>query len=227
MASSNFPTSLDTSSTVGSSSVPAGTDDLDGSPSHADRHQYLADAVVKIETKVGTGSSTAASNEVFVGTGSGTSEWSSDNPLTESLAKNTNTKPQSAAASATPQDITTSAADITGCSITVTTPRDDMLYVVVGTFDISVDYDATTAINGQFVGDLLLDGTPETRDAVLFYNIYTNTSFLRATVSQTWIVDMGTAGSHTLKLRGQDTGPGTAAVAVQTNTNIAIVGTYG
>lgn len=226
MASSNFPTSLDTSSTVGSSSVPAGTDDLDGSPSHADRHQSLADAVVKIETKVGTGSSTAASNEVFVGTGSGTSGWSSDNPLTEELDKNANTKPQAAFASGAPQTLTTSAATITGCSITVTTPRDNMLYVVTGTFDIDIDYTATLA-QGQFVGQLQLDGVDESGDARFYFNLRDTGDFLRVSVSQTWVVDMGTAGAHTLRLRGYDSGAGTVQVRALVDTNIAIVGTYG
>ena len=73
---SNFPTSLDDASGVGSGTgpVPATTDTTD-SPSHAALHQKTGDAVVAVESKVGTGASTPTANTVLGGTGSGTSAW--------------------------------------------------------------------------------------------------------------------------------------------------------
>lgn len=38
-------------------------------------HNVLTDAIIAIETKIGTGADTATSNDVFVGTGAGTSGW--------------------------------------------------------------------------------------------------------------------------------------------------------
>jgi len=75
MASSNFPGSLDDSTTVGSDAVPAAGDDLNDTIPHSDRHQYLADAVVQVETKVGTGASAPTADKALLGDGTGTSAW--------------------------------------------------------------------------------------------------------------------------------------------------------
>lgn len=71
---SNYPTSIDSF-----------TDPLTNSPlnnpSHAGQHQDLNDAVEKLETKLGIGSSpaSAASNKaVLVANGSGSTSWSTD-----------------------------------------------------------------------------------------------------------------------------------------------------
>lgn len=45
-------------------------------PSHAGLHDNTNDAIKATQTKVGTGSSVAASNTLLVGTGAGTSSWS-------------------------------------------------------------------------------------------------------------------------------------------------------
>jgi len=63
----NFPGSLDTSTEL--------YDVEDDSTIEDEHHDALAQAVIAVETKVGTGSDTAAAGEVFVGSGSGTSEW--------------------------------------------------------------------------------------------------------------------------------------------------------
>ena len=72
----NFPTSLDTDTTVGGNTAdnPASTD-ATTTPSHSELHQDVGDAVQAVEAKLGTGSSTAAANQVLTGSGSGTSEW--------------------------------------------------------------------------------------------------------------------------------------------------------
>lgn len=72
----NFPTSLDVEAGVGGSATPVpDTTDQTDTPSHAALHQKEGDAIVAVETKVGTGASTAAANQVLTGTGSGTSAW--------------------------------------------------------------------------------------------------------------------------------------------------------
>ncbi|MBP01031.1 MAG: hypothetical protein CMG34_07435 [Candidatus Marinimicrobia bacterium] len=52
------------------------TDDLDASgKEHDEQHVNVNGAVVELETKLGTGASTATSGAVMMGTGSGTSAW--------------------------------------------------------------------------------------------------------------------------------------------------------
>lgn len=74
----NYPTSLDAASTVGGGTKPESTTPLDesgeGHPVHSAMHQNVGDALLAIETKLGTGSSTPAANKVLLSTGSG-SEW--------------------------------------------------------------------------------------------------------------------------------------------------------
>ena len=74
----NYPSSLDAASTVGGGTKPESTTPLDesgeGHPVHSAMHQNVGDALVAIETKLGTGSSTPAANKVLLSTGSG-SEW--------------------------------------------------------------------------------------------------------------------------------------------------------
>jgi len=81
---SNFPTSLDDANGVGSGTgpVPATTDTTD-SPSHAALHQTTGDAVVAVESKVGTGASTPTAGTVLTGDGSGTSSWGASDKMTE------------------------------------------------------------------------------------------------------------------------------------------------
>lgn len=52
-------------------------------PSHSAQHANANDAIEAIETKVGTGASTATSGTVLRGTGAGTSEWAQVNPSTD------------------------------------------------------------------------------------------------------------------------------------------------
>jgi hypothetical protein len=77
-ATSNFPGSLDDTSSLYDVAN-------DGTISHL-HHDVLADAAVKIETKIGTSASTPADNQVLTGTGSGTSAWAGVEPgmLTDS-----------------------------------------------------------------------------------------------------------------------------------------------
>ncbi len=72
MATSNFPSSLDTTS-----SLPASISDTANlnSPNHADMHEVTNDAIIEIEEKLGTGDTTASTGAVLIGTGSGASAW--------------------------------------------------------------------------------------------------------------------------------------------------------
>ena len=72
MATSNFPSSLDTTS-----ALPASISDTANlnSPNHADMHEVTNDAIIEIEEKLGTGDTTASAGAVLIGTGSGASAW--------------------------------------------------------------------------------------------------------------------------------------------------------
>jgi len=71
----NYPTSLDTSSTTLRTDI-ASTDDLDASGKEHDlMTNNVNAAAIAVETKVGTGSSTAVTDSVLAGTGAGTSAW--------------------------------------------------------------------------------------------------------------------------------------------------------
>ena len=72
MATSNFPSSLDTTSALPASI--SETANLN-SPNHADMHEVTNDAIIEIEEKLGTGETTASTGAVLIGTGSGASAW--------------------------------------------------------------------------------------------------------------------------------------------------------
>ena len=77
----NFPGSVDNASTVGDGTHPSADELLsstDGGPAHHALHQNVGLAINAIEDKVGTGASTPVVGSVLTGTGSGTSEWSTD-----------------------------------------------------------------------------------------------------------------------------------------------------
>ena len=82
MPESNFPSSLDTDA---NSSLPKTISDTAAlnNPNHAEMHGRSNDAIIEMQTKIGTGSSgtptgttqTAATGAVLIGTGSGASAW--------------------------------------------------------------------------------------------------------------------------------------------------------
>ena len=70
-----YPTALDAIDNQLRTDISA-TDDLDASgKEHDEQHVNVNGAVVAVETKLGTGSSTASAGAVMMGTGSGTSAW--------------------------------------------------------------------------------------------------------------------------------------------------------
>ncbi len=74
MPESNFPSSLDTDA---NSSLPKTISNTAGlnNPNHAEMHGRSNDAIIEVETKLGTGSSSASAGAVLIGTGSGASSW--------------------------------------------------------------------------------------------------------------------------------------------------------
>ncbi len=82
MPESNFPSSLDTDA---NSSLPKTISDTAAlnNPNHAEMHGRSNDAIIEMQTKIGTGNSgtptgttqTAATGAVLIGTGSGASAW--------------------------------------------------------------------------------------------------------------------------------------------------------
>ena len=70
-----YPTALDAIDNQLRTDISA-TDDLDASgKEHDEQHVNVNGAVVAVENKLGTGSSTASAGAVMMGTGSGTSAW--------------------------------------------------------------------------------------------------------------------------------------------------------
>ena len=72
----NYPTSLDDSTSL---PYPSSTDDTN-SPSLAGGQDNQNDALIAVETKLGTGSSTPSGTYALVSTGTGTSAWSLATP---------------------------------------------------------------------------------------------------------------------------------------------------
>jgi len=72
MATSNYPSSLDTTS-----ALPASISDTANlnSPNHAEMHEVYNDAIIEIEEKLGTGDTTPTSGAILIGTGTGASAW--------------------------------------------------------------------------------------------------------------------------------------------------------
>lgn len=67
----DFPTSIQTFTD------PSGTSPLASGPSHSLLHTTMNDTVEAIQSKIGVGSGTATVNKILVGSGNGTSTWSS------------------------------------------------------------------------------------------------------------------------------------------------------
>ena len=74
MPEANYPGSLDADSNDSLPKTISNTANLN-SPNHAEMHGRSNDAVIELETKVGTGASTASTGAVLIGTGSGASAW--------------------------------------------------------------------------------------------------------------------------------------------------------
>lgn len=69
-----YPTGVDVDADIGGGTIPDGADPTN-SPSHSLIHRLLGNAVQEVQSKLGTGASTAANGKVLAGTGATSSEW--------------------------------------------------------------------------------------------------------------------------------------------------------
>jgi len=110
--------------------------------------------------------------------------------------------------------LSTTATLVAGTSDTFTTSIPNALALVTGTFD----FDATVLGFGVAVGELQLDGATAPGQA-----IYGPSATGRQTVSQTWVLAIATAGSHTLRLMASKTVAGGTVVANNIHTTLSFL----
>ena len=107
--------------------------------------------------------------------------------------------------------VTTSVADLDGCTLTFSTPEANTKVLVTGSFDAEI-----SAAGDTFTGILDVDGSDQTAKAQL-------NGDARATVVQQWLITLASAGSHTLKLQVQKSGTANT-VTIYSGSYISIVG---
>lgn len=80
MSASNYPPALDSTA-----NLPDNIGDTAplNNPDHASLHNVISDAVIAVETKLGTGAATSTSGTVLRGNGIGTSQWAQANLTTD------------------------------------------------------------------------------------------------------------------------------------------------
>lgn len=110
----------------------------------------------------------------------------------------------------------TSAADITGASVTVVTSRANVTCLVVGTVDVSC-----TAWTTNNVAILQLSVGGSTRSEQGLLGILSNNA--RQTISRQWIVTIPTAGSTVFKLQGQKNNSANTVAMQLTHSGLSVV----
>jgi len=117
----------------------------------------------------------------------------------------------------TPQlTLTNAYQDIGGMTRTFTTLNNNAKALVIGVVDFSV----TTAIGatGLCLAQLLVDGVADPSLVVLDAN-----QVIRATVLNSWVVDLATAGSHTIKMQAEKSINAGVAVVPATHPGLLIL----
>jgi hypothetical protein len=114
-----------------------------------------------------------------------------------------------------PLTLTTSEQDLANCTVTFTTGGTLAIVEVTGVFD----FEATT-VSGTTtqVGQCNIDGATEGKQAL--FRATSNNG--RVTASQTWLAQLLTPGSHTVKLRAKATGSGGSYKVNNTHTCITV-----
>lgn len=107
--------------------------------------------------------------------------------------------------------VTTTLADLAGCSVTITVPESSVKLLVTGVFDVQIN--GATDI---FSGSLDVAGVAQSNVAVL-------NGTVRATVTQQWLLTGISSGSLTLKLRVQKTN-NSNTVTIRSPSIITVVG---
>lgn len=108
---------------------------------------------------------------------------------------------RSSASLTTAYTLTTSMADLTGATLTVTTPYANAAYLALWT----ADYTLLTAGSLTGVVQLVVDGTAVTQPQAI-WNPANVAAGARATVMQSTSGSLATAGSHTFRLQGSYVG---------------------
>ncbi len=110
---------------------------------------------------------------------------------------------------------TSTYADITGASITLTTETDNATYTAHAVFDMNVLATSGTIL---MVGRMQVDSVTDSGIAV-----YAMDALTRATVAMSWRGTIASAGSHTFKLQGALTsGLATGGAFQQDDTKIQV-----
>lgn len=133
------------------------------------------------------------------------------------LAALTNNSLQFIGATQTTSTITqtTTAADLTGTSLTFTTTYPNTKITIWACFDVTVTAGAST-----FLGTCLVDGAGQTQEGHAG-----GVTSMRVTVFQEWIATLAGTGSHTVKLQGATTsGTGTQTNASHTKWHALVFG---
>lgn len=119
----------------------------------------------------------------------------------------------SAAATANLSTASSTAADIVGASVPITTAQANAVVQVIGVFDMT-----TSSTGGNGVGTCVLDGVTQSGQAI--HALATSND--RDTVAQVWVLTISSAGNHTIKLQGAATSTGTVLIG---NTHTTITAT--
>lgn len=113
------------------------------------------------------------------------------------------------------QTLTTTATDVTGCSVTFTTRVPNAVAHITGTFY----FVGTTVGYGACLGYCNVDGTLKTEAAVMI----SGTNGEGGTFAQTWEHTFASAGSHTVKLQVGKSAAGGAAQSLATHTCFTMI----
>lgn len=125
----------------------------------------------------------------------------------------TRTKYKKATATGVSTTVTTTAADMPGTSMTVTTSEANTVVKFTAVFDIDSD------INGDvFIGTLVVDGAAAELHEAHFRGAG------RGTVTQVWLITFATAASHTAKLQVKKTATASTVLAFGTHTCLVAEG---
>jgi hypothetical protein len=149
----SFPTALDTSVTLPNPTANGYTNN----PSHAGLHDAENVAIIAVETKLGSGASTATSGVLLCGTGAGTSAWNTTAPAgtivgttdSQTLTNKVLTAPTISTPTITGatsvSGLLTAAAGLTVSAGTVTLPTNAIAASELATNAITLGYAAASA----------------------------------------------------------------------------------
>jgi hypothetical protein len=110
---------------------------------------------------------------------------------------------------------TTSAQNITGALVTLSTNKSNAVAEVVASFDMEETVAGTTTI----IGELVIDGGSAQADQARFKVASTNDL---ACISKSWNATIAAAGSHTFQLTGRVSASAGTQVINQTHTTVSV-----